>query len=122
MFMLFDLPQESKYSTLSSSRLAIRVTGMGYTKPAKMAWNGKPHSVCLPFLVGFPLDSSAHFCSIKKSAEGALNTIHKSISEKYVQDKLFMRVLFDGVKQRGTISAFPILPVGRFIKIHLKKC
>lgn len=120
--MLFDLPKESKYSTLSSSRLAIRVTYMGYTKPTKMAWNGKPHSVCLPFLIRFPLDSSANFCFIE-SIEGALNTIHKSISEKDVKDKLFLRVLlFDRVKQSGTISVFPILPAGRFIKIHLKKC
>lgn len=59
----------SKYSTLSSSRLAIRVACTGCTKPAMMTCNGKPHSAHFPFLLCFPLDgSSADFSLPLKTA------------------------------------------------------
>lgn len=61
--------KESKYSTLSSLRLAIRVACTGCTKPAMMTCNGKPHSARFPFLLCFPLDgSSAAFSLPLKTA------------------------------------------------------
>lgn len=113
--MLFHLLKGLKYSTLSSSRVAIRETHTKHTK--RVTWN---HLVFASYsLFAFASTHLLTFTLPLKTTERALNTVHKSISAKDVKDKFFQGVfLFDGVKLREIILVFPVM--GSFINIQCK--